>query len=153
MRCPLGGTGSSPQEMTTKTTECSGSQSREMGHVLLLISKNGDKRKIGSTCSIGTHDQNMGHHGDCCALLHCTHDSQQGCHQKHPRGAFKMSRSVVRSSVSRAGSGRSPCPSSWPGPRTHAPRGFHLNGATGWRSPQIFRGEPDPPPKILWCLR
>lgn len=50
-------------------------------------------------------------------------------------------------------SGRSPCPSSWPVPGTHAPRGFHLKGATGWRSPQIFRGEPDPPPKILWCLR
>lgn len=41
----------------------------------------------------------------------------------------------------------------WPVPGTHAPRGFHLKGATGWRSPQIFRGEPDPPPKILWCLR
>lgn len=68
MRCPLGGTGSSPQEMTTKTTECSGSQSRETGHVLRLISKNSDKRKMGSTYSNRTHDQNVGHHGDCCAV-------------------------------------------------------------------------------------
>ena len=68
MRCPLGGTGSSPQEMTAKTRECSGSRSPEAGRVLLLISKNSDQSKIGSSYSNGTHDQIMGHHGDGCAV-------------------------------------------------------------------------------------
>ena len=33
-----------------------------------LVSKNSDQSKIGSSCSNGTHDRIMGHHGDGCAV-------------------------------------------------------------------------------------
>lgn len=47
MRCPLGGMGSSPQEMTKKVTKCS------VRHVLLLISKHMTKRDLSNLTQLG----------------------------------------------------------------------------------------------------
>lgn len=68
VRRPLGGWGSFHRRDTAKTTEHQEASPERRRHVLLLISKNSDKRKMGSTCSNGTYDQNTGHHGDCSAI-------------------------------------------------------------------------------------
>lgn len=65
---PIGRDGELSTGDDCKDHRTSGSQSRKTGHVLLLISKNSDRRKMGSTYSNGTHDQNTGHHGDCRAI-------------------------------------------------------------------------------------
>ena len=45
-----------------------------------------------------------------------------------------------------------PLPSSWPGPGTHAPRGFHLKGATSWAHPRFSEGSLTQPQRCFGAL-